>query len=246
MRAAPAARALRSAGPSHLSRALRAAARRSGPRGGRAMAAQAGSGGAAAPRAAAQEVPSGMEGEARLLEQLTAIPQVSKATVRPARAGGGVQITVGRGGGDRVRAQGAWRWAATAAAAGKPMAAALPTRRRAKIFPPHPFPAPAAVSRSSLRSTTCRPMASASCCTPCTCPTPPRLAPRSCRGCRSSSRPWSCSRSRPRVGWGREGLAGVGVGCEKQGRAARWRVLLQFGRRAALRAPVAARHLRRR
>jgi hypothetical protein len=35
-----------------------------------------------------------MEAEARLLDQLTAIPQITKATLRPARAGGGVQIAV--------------------------------------------------------------------------------------------------------------------------------------------------------
>ncbi|KIY93346.1 hypothetical protein MNEG_14617 [Monoraphidium neglectum] len=39
------------------------------------------------------EVPSGMEAEARLLEQLTSIPLISKATLRPARVGKGVQIT---------------------------------------------------------------------------------------------------------------------------------------------------------
>lgn len=46
-----------------------------------------------APKASA-EAPAGMEAEARLLDQLTAIPQITKATLRPARAGGGVQIAV--------------------------------------------------------------------------------------------------------------------------------------------------------
>ncbi|GBF91528.1 hypothetical protein Rsub_04268 [Raphidocelis subcapitata] len=47
-----------------------------------------------APQRAADEAPAGMEAEARLLDQLTSIPQITKATVRPARTGGGVQITV--------------------------------------------------------------------------------------------------------------------------------------------------------
>jgi len=41
------------------------------------------------------EAPAGMEAEAKLLEQLTSIPQISKATARPARgSGGGVQVLV--------------------------------------------------------------------------------------------------------------------------------------------------------
>lgn len=44
---------------------------------------------------ATAEAPGGMEAEARLLDQLTSIPQIAKATARPARAGNGIQITVG-------------------------------------------------------------------------------------------------------------------------------------------------------
>ena len=52
-----------------------------------------------APAANDEEVPSGMEHEARLLEELLSIPQITKATVRPAAAlnggnSGGVQIWV--------------------------------------------------------------------------------------------------------------------------------------------------------
>jgi hypothetical protein len=78
--------------------ALRSLPRRSAPR--TPMATAAAKNGAARGAAAASkmkcngEAPAGMEAEARLLEQLTSIPQITKATVRPARGGGGVQITV--------------------------------------------------------------------------------------------------------------------------------------------------------